>query len=80
MFQIFSQLIELRPAPLPSIYLDILPPLLTHILWERPGNIPALVRLIRAYLSKAAAQIVQQGLLTVSLTSVPGAVTVFKVQ
>ena len=69
-FQIFSQLIELRAAPLPSIYLDILPPLLTHILWERPGNIPALVRLIRAYLSKAATQIVQQGLLTVSLTSV----------
>lgn len=65
-FQIFSQLIELRPPPLTSTYLDLLRPLLTPMLWERPGNIPALVRLTSAYLSKAAQQIVQANLLPVS--------------
>jgi len=64
-FQIFSQLIELRPAPLPSNYLQMLRPLLSPVLWERTGNIPPLVRLIRAYLSKAAPEIVQSGTLQV---------------
>ena len=48
-FQIFSQLIELRsgPGPLPAIYLQIFPPLLMPIFWERSGNVPALVRLLQ---------------------------------
>jgi exportin-2 (importin alpha re-exporter) len=70
-FQIFSQLIELRPAPLPSSYMQMLRPLLSPVLWERPGNIPPLVRLIKAYLSKAAQEIVQSATLEVSLTATP---------
>lgn len=73
-FQIFSQLIELRataPAlktqPLPDVYLQLLQPFLTPALWERYGNVPALTRLMRAYLSKAAAEIVQRNLLVVSI-------------
>ena len=65
-FQIFSQLIELRPKPLPESYMQMLRPLLSPVLWERPGNVTALVRLMRAYLSKAAEEIVQGGTLTVS--------------
>jgi hypothetical protein len=60
-FQIFAQLIELRPAPLPATYLAIFPPLLAPVFWERHGNVPALVRLLRAYMAKAAAEIVAQG-------------------
>lgn len=64
-FQIFAQLIELRPAPLPATYMAIFPPLLTPVFWERHGNVPALVRLLRAYMAKAGAEIVQQGHLQV---------------
>ena len=64
-FQIFAQLIELRQAPLPATYMAIFPPLLTPVFWERHGNVPALVRLLRAYMAKASAEIVQQGHLQV---------------
>ncbi|KAK9829548.1 hypothetical protein WJX72_006417 [[Myrmecia] bisecta] len=60
-FQIFSQLIELRPAPLAASYMQIFPPLLTPLFWERQGNVPALVRLLQAYLRKAAGEVVQGG-------------------
>ncbi|EIE27359.1 Cse1-domain-containing protein [Coccomyxa subellipsoidea C-169] len=62
-FQIFAQLIELRTAPLPELYMTIFKPLLAPLFWERPGNVPALTRLLQAYLVKAGAQIAQQGLL-----------------
>ena len=65
MFQIFAQLIELRPAPLPATYMAIFRPLLAPVFWERPGNIPALTRLLQAYCAKAMAEITQQGLLEV---------------
>ena len=66
-FQIFAQLIELRPAPLPAVYMSIFKPLLAPLFWERPGNVPALTRLLQAYCSKAMAEIMQQGHLEVSL-------------
>ena len=65
MFQIFAQLIELRPAPLPGTYMAIFRPLLAPVFWERPGNIPALTRLLQAYCAKAMPEITQQGLLEV---------------
>ena len=46
-FQVFAQLIELRSRPLPAIYMQIFPPLLSPVFWERSGNVPALVRLIQ---------------------------------
>lgn len=66
-FQIFAQLIELRPAPLPAVYMSIFKPLLAPLFWERPGNVPALTRLLQAFCSKAMAEIMQQGHLEVSL-------------
>lgn len=65
MFQIFAQLIELRPAPLPDMYLQMFPGLLSPTFWERPGNIPALVRLLQAYLAKGGEAVVQNGRLVV---------------
>ncbi|GAA5913683.1 importin-alpha export receptor [Sporobolomyces salmoneus] len=58
-FQILSQLLETHPpSDMPESYKVLLPPLLTPTLWESRGNIPALVRLLRAFLSRGANQIV----------------------
>lgn len=58
-FQILAQMLELHPPhSLPSTYHALLPPLLTPTLWEQRGNIPALVRLLRAFLSRGAEGIV----------------------
>ena len=65
MFQVFAQLIDARPPPLPPLYMQLFKPLLAPLFWERPGNVPALTRLLRAYLAKAAAEILAQGLLEV---------------
>lgn len=60
-FQIFAQLVELRAAPLPDVYMGIFPGLLAPLFWERQGNVPALVRLLQAYLKKAGPQIAAGG-------------------
>lgn len=69
-FQIFAQLIELHRGELPAFYMaSLFQPLLAPVFWERAGNVPALTRLMQAYLAKAAAKIVAgnqlQGLLGV---------------
>lgn len=47
-FQIFAQLIELRAEPgVQPALMQLLPPLLSPVFWERPGNVPPLVRLIK---------------------------------
>ena len=38
-------------------YVTLFPPLLMPAMWERPGNIPALVRLLCAYMAKGKAQV-----------------------
>lgn len=50
-FQIFAQLIEMRPQPLPDVYRQLFPPMLNHVIWERQGNVPALTRLIKVGIS-----------------------------
>lgn len=62
-FQILSQMLELHTQgsePLSDYYNGLLPPLLTPTLWESRGNVPALVRLLRAYLSAGAQRIVAE--------------------
>ena len=58
-FQIFAQLLEYRPANtgLGEAYNMLLGPFLSPLIWERRGNIPALTRLLQAYLMKGAAEI-----------------------
>ena len=58
-FQVLAQLLECRPS-LSAAYESLFPPLLTPTMWERPGNIPALVRLICAYMVKGKAQVLQK--------------------
>lgn len=61
-FQVLAQLLEYRPgdAGLGDSYSMLFPPLLTPTLWERKGNIPALTRLLQAYLEKGGSEIVAQ--------------------
>ncbi|CAD5113532.1 DgyrCDS2694 [Dimorphilus gyrociliatus] len=58
-FQILSLLLELHPAGggVPDLYIALFPHLLQPVLWERSGNIPALVRLLQAFISVASSQI-----------------------
>ena len=49
-----AQLLEARTA-VSSAYEGLFPPLLMPTMWERPANIPALVRLIIAYMAKGKA-------------------------
>mmetsp|Transcript_1332 Transcript_1332/g.2876 ORF Transcript_1332/g.2876 Transcript_1332/m.2876 type:complete len:983 (+) Transcript_1332:67-3015(+) len=53
-FQLLAQILEFRPegAGLGEAYTSLFPPLLTPTLWERKGNVPALTRLLTAYLNK----------------------------
>ena len=57
MFQILSQLLEVRPLPVPQAYITIYPLLLAPVLWEHTGNIPALVRLLQAFIEKAPSNV-----------------------
>lgn len=49
--QVLAQLLEARDG-LSAAYEALFPPLLTPAMWERPGNVPPLVRLLCAYASK----------------------------
>lgn len=58
-FQLLAQLLEHhKGTELTPSYVTLLNPLLNPLLWEQ-GNIPALVRLIQAYLDKGVTTIVQ---------------------
>ena len=59
-FQLLAQILEFRPegSGLGEAYTSLFPPLLTPMLWERKGNIPALSRLLTAYLSKGPNDVV----------------------
>eukprot|EP00878_Enallax_costatus_P016271 GHUV01017068.1.p1 GENE.GHUV01017068.1~~GHUV01017068.1.p1 ORF type:complete len:703 (+),score=205.92 GHUV01017068.1:410-2518(+) len=56
-FQIFAQLIELSTPPLKASYMQLFPPILQPIFWERHGNVPALTRLLAAFLAKAGPEV-----------------------
>ena len=60
-FQILSLMLEMHSTPVPdtsmTFYMALFPHLLLPMLWERPGNIPPLVRLLQAYIEKGASQI-----------------------
>ena len=62
-FQILAQMLEFHPqeAGLGPAFSQLFQPLLFPALWEKKGNVSALTRLLRAYLSKGAADLVQQG-------------------
>ncbi|KAJ9479584.1 Importin alpha re-exporter [Pseudozyma hubeiensis] len=61
-FQVLAQMLELHGGEgLPEAYSSLLVPILMPACWENRGNVPALVRLVRAFLSKDSRKIVAQG-------------------
>ena len=73
-FQILAQLLSARPGAQSGLsppYQALFPPLLSPVLWERKGNVPALTDLFRAYISKGVGYIV-------SSNSLPGVLGVFQ--
>ncbi|OIW16765.1 hypothetical protein TanjilG_05499 [Lupinus angustifolius] len=63
-FQLLAQLVELNRPPIPPIYMQIFEILLSPESWERGANVPALVRLLQAFLQKAPNEISQGDRLT----------------
>lgn len=62
-FQMLSLLMEIRQTigSVPDPYLALFPCLLSPVLWERPGNITPLIRLMCTFVKQAAPQIQAQG-------------------
>uniref|UniRef100_T1J763 Exportin-2 n=1 Tax=Strigamia maritima TaxID=126957 RepID=T1J763_STRMM len=60
-FQILSLLLEIHTDAIPEPYMQLFPFLLAPSLWERPGNIHPLVRLLQAYIEKGVERIIQTG-------------------
>jgi exportin-2 (importin alpha re-exporter) len=57
-FQILSLLLEYHSqGDVPQPYMELFHFLLIPVLWERPGNIHALVRLLQAYISRGPQQV-----------------------
>ena len=51
-FQIYAQLLELHTGGIPPQYMTLLTPLLQPNFWNNPGNVPALVNFLSAFLSR----------------------------
>ncbi|XP_047141486.1 exportin-2 isoform X1 [Hydra vulgaris] len=62
-FQVLSLALELRGEGVKGPYMDLFPMLLTPVLWERQGNVPALRKLLQAYVKRGAKEIVSTGTL-----------------
>ncbi|KAJ0398405.1 hypothetical protein ATCC90586_000696 [Pythium insidiosum] len=52
-YQMFAQMLELRPSGVSQAYMSMFPILLSPMLWERVSNAPAIVKLLEAYMRKA---------------------------
>ena len=50
--QLLAQIIEINRPPLPIIYMQIFQLFLSPESWQKKANVPALVRLLQAYLQK----------------------------
>lgn len=62
-FQMLSLLMEIRQSigSVPEPYFALFPCLLSPVLWERPGNITPLMRLLCTFVKQASPQIQAQG-------------------
>ena len=64
-FQLLSLMLELHVQTVPNVYFELFPFLLMPVLWERPGYIPALTRLLQAYIEKASTTIVTEKIMPI---------------
>lgn len=68
-FQMLSLLLEIREGAgsIPEPYWSLFPCLLAPALWDRPGNVTPLIRLITAFIKQGSAQIAALGKLNAVL-------------
>ena len=60
-FQLFAALVEANTSgTLPASYIDIIGPCLQPFLWQERGNVPALTRLLCAFISRGAQVLVDK--------------------
>ncbi|KAG2159252.1 CAS/CSE protein [Suillus bovinus] len=69
-FQILAQMLEAHTTGVPSEYRSLLPFLLTPTCWQQKGSIPGLVKLLKAFLARDAAEMVKTGQITAVLAVV----------
>ncbi|KAG2034488.1 CAS/CSE protein [Suillus americanus] len=60
-FQILAQMLEAHTTGVPSEYRSLLPFLLTPTCWQQKGSIPGLVKLLKAFLARDAAEMIKTG-------------------
>lgn len=63
-------MLELHATSVPNEYRAILPFLLTPAGWQQKGSIPGLVKLLKAFLARDAAQLTETGQYTAVLAVV----------
>ncbi|CAI0469640.1 unnamed protein product [Linum tenue] len=63
-FQLLAQLVELNRPPISPSYMQVFMLLLSPESWNRNSNVPALVRLLQAFLQKAPHELHQEGRLS----------------
>jgi len=69
-FQVLGQMLELHASSIPDEYRSLLPFLLTPAGWQQKGSIPGLVKLLKAFLTRDSAQLVETGQYTAILAVV----------
>lgn len=69
-FQVLGQMLELHTSSIPNEYRSILPFLLTPAGWQQKGSVPGLVKLLKAFLARDSAQLVETGQYTAILAVV----------
>jgi len=60
-FQVLSLALEFRKDGVHGPYMELFPLLLQPVLWERNGNVPALTKLLQAYIKRGSNEIVSAG-------------------
>ncbi|KAG8928760.1 importin-alpha export receptor [Tulasnella sp. 417] len=60
-FQILAQMLEIHPNPVPGSYRSLLGALMAPASWAHRGNVPALVRLVNAFLVKDGPRMEAEG-------------------
>ncbi|KIK96918.1 hypothetical protein PAXRUDRAFT_825478 [Paxillus rubicundulus Ve08.2h10] len=60
-FQILAQMLALHTTGVPAEYRSLLPFLMTPACWQQKGSIPGLVKLLKAFLARDTAEMVNTG-------------------
>jgi len=62
-FQVLSLAVDIREGGVSGPYMDLFPTLLQPVLWEQQGNVPALTKLLQAYVKQGSNEIISSGTL-----------------